>query len=72
MVNLIADREVVRELVADTMTVKQIRTELELLLYDKVYRENMLRGYDAVAERLGSVGAPENAAEIMINLLNKE
>ena len=39
--NLVADKEVVRELVADTMTVDNVRSELESLLYNKVYRNKV-------------------------------
>ena len=46
LVNLVADKEVVRELVADTMTVDNVRSELEALLYNKVYRNKMLEEYD--------------------------
>ena len=42
LVNLIANREVVKELVADTMTVEQVRSELNRILYDKEYRRQML------------------------------
>lgn len=69
LVNLIADREIVRELVADTMTVYQIRAELERILYNEAYRAKMLAGYDVVAKRLGNSGASEKAAAIMVNLL---
>lgn len=65
LVNLIAGREVVRELVADTMTVARIRTELHRILTDKVYRSCMLAGYDEVRERLGKAGAPAEAARLI-------
>lgn len=71
LVNLIADREVVKELVADTMTVQQIRDELQRILYDKVYRRQMLDGYEYMASRLGETGAPGRAAHEMIELLKK-
>ena len=58
LVNLIADREVVKELVADTMTVEQVRAELRCILYDGEYRRQMLSGYDYMASRLGEAGAP--------------
>lgn len=61
LVNLIANREVVKELVADTMTVEQARAELERILYDKDYRQRMLDGYEYMAERLGDAGAPKRA-----------
>ncbi|NDV65548.1 lipid-A-disaccharide synthase [Bacteroides sp. 224] len=69
LVNLIADREVVRELVADTMTVNNMREELNRLLNDSAYREDMLNAYEQMAERLGPAGAPERAAKTMISLL---
>lgn len=71
LVNLIADREVVRELVADTMTVDNLRTELNHILHDTACREQMLNGYDEVAARLGEPGAPARAAELMVRLLKK-
>ena len=45
LVNLIADREVVKELVADTMTVKNMQSELEKILEDDKYRREMLAEY---------------------------
>ncbi|MFR0829256.1 lipid-A-disaccharide synthase [Bacteroides intestinalis] len=71
LVNLIANREVVKELVADTMTVEQARAELERILYDKDYRQRMLDGYEYMAARLGDAGAPKRAAQKMLRLLRK-
>ena len=71
LVNLIANREVVKELVADTMTVEQVRAELERILYNKEYRQRMLEGYEYMASRLGDAGAPKHAAQEMIRLLRK-
>lgn len=69
LVNLIADREVVRELVADTMKVDIIRAELNRLLHDPSYRMDMLKGYGDMAEKLGERGAPGHAAQKMVDLL---
>ncbi len=71
LVNLIADREVVRELVADQMTVKNMQAELSRLMQDESYRNRMLEGYAYVSERLGEAGAPRHAARQMIELLHK-
>ena len=71
LVNLVADKEVVRELVADTMTVENVRSELDAILYNKVYREQMLREYDRIIEILGPAGASEKAAKEMVALLKK-
>ena len=70
LVNLIADREVVRELVADTFTLDNISHELEVILSGP-QREQMLKGYEDVWARLGKENAPRNAARIMIELLGK-
>ena len=68
LVNLIADREVVRELVADTFSVENIRHELRQVL-DGEARQQMLDGYAEVWRRLGDKKAPQNAARIMVRLL---
>lgn len=72
LVNLIADREVVRELVADTFSVDNIAAELSRLLPDGACRSSMIDGYAEVRRRLGDRIAPDNAAEIMVRLLKKE
>ena len=71
LVNLIADREVVSELVADTFSVENIRRELRKII-DGPDREAMLEGYQEVRRRLGDAKAPDNAAKIMYTLLNSQ
>ena len=70
LVNLIADSEVVRELVADTFSVENIRQELNKILEGPA-RETMLSGYAEVRRRLGDQCAPEETARIIYSLLNK-
>ena len=69
LVNLIADREVVAELVADTFSVDNIRCELRRIV-DGPDREAMLGGYDEVSRRLGDQKAPHQAAKMMYTLLS--
>ena len=64
LVNLIADREVVTELLADTFTVDHIRHELERILSGPD-RDRMLEGYAEVSRRLGTQCAPDNAARLI-------
>ena len=71
LVNLIADREVVTELVADTFSVDNIRRELEKILPGGSDRQRMLDDYEEVHRRLGESDAPDRAAEIMIQLLKQ-
>ena len=71
LVNLVAGKEVVRELVADTMTVANIHAEVDALLNDKVYRQSMLDNYDEMIRVLGPAGASRQAASKMIELLKR-
>lgn len=73
LVNLIADREVVRELVAADMTVENITRELgKLLPPDSPERQAMLSGYDHMIDILGAPGASQHAAEKMVQLLTQK
>ena len=71
LVNLVAGKEVVRELVADTMTVANIHAEVDALLNDKAYRQSMLDNYDEMIRILGPAGASRQAASKMIALLKR-
>ena len=71
LVNLIANREVVRELVAETFSVDNIRRELEAILPGGAQRERMLSDYDEVHRILGDSHAPDEAARIMIEKLRR-
>jgi lipid-A-disaccharide synthase len=68
LVNLIANREVVKELVADSFSVNNIRQELTKIL-DGPARIAMLEDYDEVSRRLGDQIAPDNAAQLIIEKL---
>lgn len=68
LVNLIADREVVSELLGRTFTVGHIRSELDKIL-DGPARNAMLQGYSEVSRRLGDLIAPDNAARLILNKL---
>ena len=65
LVNLIADREVVTELLGRTFNVGHIRGELDKILFGPA-RDTMLEGYDEVRRRLGDQIAPDNAARLII------
>ena len=69
LVNLIAGREVVPELVAEQMTVEACRHHLETVLPDGSAREAQLQGYEDMAARLGEPGAPQRAAQLIVQLL---
>ncbi len=71
LVNLVAGREVVKELVADGMTVDNVKRELRRILPGGEGRKDMLDGYDRLLQILGPAGASEQAAAQMVNLLKK-
>ena len=70
LVNLIADKEVVQELLADRFSVKNIREELGKILPGQTGREQMLQGYEEIRKALGDTCAPDNAAKLMVSLLS--
>ena len=70
LVNLVSNKEIVKELVADTMTVANVRSELNSLLKDADYRGQMLQEYDRMIKILGPAGASHQAASKMIKLLS--
>ena len=65
LVNLIAGKEVVKELIGDLFTVENIRKELNRLLHAEKYRNGMLNDYREIKEKLGPSGAAHKAAEEM-------
>ena len=71
LVNLIAGKEVVKELVADDMTLTNVKGELKQILGHTEYRKQMLEGYRQMASRLGKAGAPRRAAHQMVCLLKE-
>ena len=69
LVNLIADKEIVQELLADRFSIRNIANELYRILPGQPSRERMLSDYQLVRERLGNEVAPDNAARIMVEKL---
>ncbi len=72
LVNLVANKEVVPELVADTMTHEQIVGHLKQLMPGAEGRNVQLRGYETMKEVLGEGGAPQRAAREMMLILKEK
>ena len=68
LVNLVAGREVVKELLED-FSVANIRSELQKILSGPD-RDRMLQGYQEVKQALGDEKAPDNAARLIVDTLN--
>ena len=69
LVNLIADKEIVQELLADRFSIRNIANELYRILPGQPSRDRMLADYQLVCDRLGNEAAPDNAARIMVEKL---
>ncbi|MBQ6938404.1 MAG: lipid-A-disaccharide synthase [Muribaculaceae bacterium] len=69
LVNLIADREVVTELLVHHCTAERIGDELNYLLHDREVHKRVMEGYGEVARRLGKPGAPQRAAQSIVEQL---
>lgn len=69
LVNLIADREIVRELLMQQLNRKNLYRELSAILPEGESREQMLQGYDELGRRLEKAGASKRFARMMIDAL---
>lgn len=67
LVNLVVNREMVKELIQNDFNEKQVRTNLQALL-DPTRREQIAKDYAELESILGGGGASERAAEIVVQL----
>ena len=65
LVNIIAKKEVIQELVASRFTQENIEEELKRLLKDENYRSQMRNNYAEIQSILGKESAAKNAATII-------
>ncbi|MBD3583144.1 lipid-A-disaccharide synthase [Flavobacterium selenitireducens] len=69
LVNLIMDREVVKELIQSELTTKNLAAELRKLLDPKT-RQSILEDYDLLEAKLGGEGASGKTAKLIVDNLN--
>lgn len=69
LVNLIMDREVVRELIQYECNARQINEELKLLLKGGAKREKVLADYEIMRQNLGGGGASEKVAQSLLKTI---
>lgn len=70
LVNLIADRLVVKELIQHDFSVQSIESELRQILSDPVYKGAILQGYDLVKDQIGEQSASQRTAELILASLD--
>jgi lipid-A-disaccharide synthase len=69
LVNLIMDREVVKELIQGDLNAGNLKDELTRLVSDDAYRRQMMHDMEMLREKLGGAGASEKAARLMYERL---
>ncbi len=71
LVNLIMDAPVVTELIQGALNTRNLKAELDKLL-DPAYREQLLKDYQALRERLGNEGASKRTAQAIYDSLQNK
>ena len=66
LVNLVLDKDAVKELIQSDLTEENIVKELEQLLHNGKRQRQILEDYDDLKERLGNAGASEKAAAAIV------
>ena len=72
LVNLVSFSEVVPELIGGDMNADNVHNRLVPLLSDTIERRMQLEGYAQMKAILGPAGAPDRAAQKIVNLLEVE
>ncbi len=70
LVNLIMDKEIVKELIQDELNEKNLKIELDKLLEGNS-REQMIQSYVELKMKLGGAGASRKTAELMLSYLKR-
>ena len=65
LVNIVAEREVIKELLMYEFTAESVRDELRRLLTDRNYADAIREGYADIRRRLGTTPSAANAAELI-------
>jgi lipid-A-disaccharide synthase len=71
LVNLIAGKEVVKEMIQGEADERKISLELDALINKAPYREQMVTHYNDIIKTLDTGSASKNAATLMVNYLKQ-
>jgi lipid-A-disaccharide synthase len=71
LVNLIAGKEVVREMIQADFNPQALKAELEKLIAEGEYRTRMLKEYDDLFIKVGEKGVSDHTATLIVKYLKK-
>lgn len=69
LVNLIMEREIVKELIQNQLNTKNLSRELEIILNEQHKKLQLQADYKELKEKLGEAGASERAATLILDLI---
>ncbi len=69
--NIIMNRIIVSEYIQMKMTLKNVKEEMEKLLFDEEYRKKIFEDYKRLQELMGNPGSSKRVAQKMVELLKR-
>ena len=69
LVNLIANKEVVKEMIQSDFNPEALKVELKQLLEEGEYRSKMMEEYRIIGQKIGEKGVADRTAGLMVNYL---
>lgn len=72
LVNIVAEKRIVQEFIQHDAEPEIIADEINRILDDENYRENMITEMDKVREKLGKSGGSRNLAELALEMLESK
>jgi lipid-A-disaccharide synthase len=72
LVNLILDRELVKELIQENLTHENLHREFNKILNDAAWREGVFKGYKEIKDKIGSTVTSDTAASLMFKYLGQK
>jgi len=69
LVNIVAEKYIIKEFLQFEAKPQAIADEINLILDDEKYRQNMLKELNSVRDKLGKAGGVNNMAELILEML---
>jgi lipid-A-disaccharide synthase len=72
LINILSDKEVVKELIQDAVHTDNIIKELRRIMFQTEYREDMIKAYRNVKKSFSDKKTSQRVAEIVMEMINKK